>query len=77
MPEQSEPALGMAILASARERPVAAAAEEMVRLADCIDPRPAHAERLREPYRRRVDELGRRTWLSGELASHHRARTQR
>jgi D-ribulokinase len=77
VPEQSEPALGMAILASARERPVAAAAQEMVRIADCIDPRPAHAERLREPYLRLVDELERRTWLSGELASHCRARTAR
>lgn len=77
VPEQSEPALGMAILASARERPVVDAAQDMVRLADCIDPRPDHAERLHEPYLRLVDELQRRSWLSDELASHCRARAQR
>lgn len=77
VPEQSEPALGMAILASARERPLATAAQEMVRIPGCIDPRPGHVERLREPYLRLVDELERRAWLSGELASHCRTRAQR
>ncbi|MFZ0386028.1 MAG: FGGY family carbohydrate kinase [Solirubrobacteraceae bacterium] len=77
VPEQSEPALGMAILASARERRVADAAQEMVRLSACIRPRPDHVERLREPYLRLVDELERRTWLPDELAAHCRSRARR
>jgi D-ribulokinase len=77
VPERSEPALGMAILASAGERPVADAAQEMVRLSACIEPRPEHAERLREPYLRLVDELERRTWLPADLAAHSRARARR
>jgi len=59
------------------KRRVADAAQEMVRLSACIEPRPEHAERLRAPYLRLVDELERRTWLPGELAAHCRARARR
>ena len=76
LPEQSEPALGMAILAGAGERPVAQAAREMVRLGETIEPRAGHPERLCEPYLRLVDELERRGWLDSEFASHSRRRVR-
>ena len=77
LPEQSEAALGMAILAGAGDRPVAETAHEMVHLGDMIEPRAGHPERLREPYLRLVDELERRGWLDCELASHSHERARR
>jgi sugar (pentulose or hexulose) kinase len=74
--QQSEPAFGMAILASVLERPLGAAAQRMVRLGEEIEPRADHAERLVAPYCRLVDELERRGWLDGELASYSRARAR-
>lgn len=76
LPEQGEPALGMAILASSGERTVAEAAREMVHLGDTIEPRRGHPERLRQPYLRLVEELERRGWLGLELASHCHERAQ-
>jgi D-ribulokinase len=77
LPKQSEPALGMAILASAHERKLADAAHAMVHLGETIAPRQDRSERLREPYLRLVDELESRGWLDRELASHCHQRAQR
>jgi D-ribulokinase len=77
LPQQSEPALGMAILASAGGRTVVETARQMVHLGDTIEPRGSVSQRLREPYLKLVDELERRGWLDSELASHCRQRARR
>jgi D-ribulokinase len=77
LPDHSEPALGMAILAGAGGRTVAEVAREMVHLGDTIEPRASHSERFREPYVRLVDELERRGWLDPDLASHCHLRAGR
>jgi sugar (pentulose or hexulose) kinase len=74
VPRHSEPALGMAILAGAGDRSLSHAARRMVALGETIEPRADHADRLREPYLRLIDELERRGWLDQELASHGRDR---
>jgi len=74
LPENPEPALGMAMLAASGDRPVAAAATGMVRLREVIEPRPENAGRFREPYARLVGELEARGWLGPDLADHARER---
>jgi D-ribulokinase len=69
LPENSEAALGMAILAAAADRKVADVARSIVRIRQVIDPRP-HREKFRESYLRLVDELARRGWLEGATAQH-------
>lgn len=83
--EQSEAAVGMAILAasasaeSARASAgegtaVAAAARAMVRTREVIEPRADRAVALMASYLRFVAELRRRGWLDERLASHARSR---
>jgi D-ribulokinase len=66
LPEQSESAFGMAILAAAaaRDEPVAAAACRMSRTLAVIEPRAALRAHLDEQYARLVGELRRRGWLA-------------
>ncbi|MBW3654279.1 MAG: carbohydrate kinase, partial [Actinobacteria bacterium] len=67
LPETSESAFGMAILAAAvagGER-VAHAARRMSRTQAVIEPREAMREHLDEQYARFVEELERRGWLAG------------
>ncbi|MFI1887243.1 FGGY-family carbohydrate kinase [Streptomyces jumonjinensis] len=78
VPEYSEPALGMAVLAAygAGAAPtLAAAAERMVRLSRTVHP--ARTGRFTGPYLTLVGELERRGWLPSETAAHARARTER
>ncbi|MFE6131153.1 FGGY-family carbohydrate kinase [Streptomyces sp. NPDC056437] len=77
VPQYSEPALGMAVLAAygaGSADTVADAAERMVRLRHVV--RPRGGERFTEPYLTMVGELERRGWLPGPLAAHARARTE-
>lgn len=66
LPEQSESAFGMAILAAAAAggEPVAAAACRMSRTCAVIDPRESMRGHLGEQYARLLGELERRGWLA-------------
>ncbi len=75
LPENAEPALGMAILAAAGGRNVSDAARAMVRIREVIEPRPQQVGRFREPYLRLVEELVRRAWATPTLAQHAHRRT--
>ena len=77
VPENAEPALGMAVLAAATERPLAEVAARMVRIREIVDPRAASSRRYDEPYLRLVDELEDRGWLGAAPAAHARERTIR
>ena len=65
LPEQTESAFGMAILATAATtgEPVAAAARRMSRTAAVFEPRDAMRAHLDEQYERLTAELRRRGWL--------------
>ncbi len=76
LPENAEPAFGMAVLAASLGRDVREVAKRMTRIREVIDPRPEHAARLSEPYLRLVDELARRGWLSSQVADHARRRSR-
>ena len=67
LPEQSESAFGMAILATAvaAEEPVAAAARRMSRTLTELEPRDGLRAHLDEQFERLVAELERRGWLDG------------
>jgi sugar (pentulose or hexulose) kinase len=65
----ADAALGMAILAAADGASVTAAAERMAPDAEEIDPRPDRIGRFEDAYRRLVDELARRGYLTPELAA--------
>ena len=70
VPEQTESAFGMAILATATTRgePVADAAERMSHTQAVYEPRPALRAHLDEQYERLVDEFVRRGWLAARRA---------
>ncbi len=70
LPENAEPALGMAVLAASGRRRVVDVAKEMVRIREVVDPRPDVVARMREPYLRLVRELSSRGWVQSALASH-------
>ncbi|MFJ4198412.1 FGGY-family carbohydrate kinase [Streptomyces sviceus] len=76
VPEQTEPALGMAALAlhGTTGTPLAEAAEHMVRIRTVVEPRPDRTALFAEPYARLLDELTARGWLSPEVAAHARGR---
>ncbi|MGZ6379114.1 MAG: FGGY-family carbohydrate kinase [Candidatus Limnocylindrales bacterium] len=76
-PGNSEPALGMAILAASPGRDPADVVARMVRLGASIEPREGAAERFGPAYEHLVDELEDRGWLSGALAAHARQRASR
>lgn len=74
LPENAEPAFGMAILAASSGRSVREAAKQMVHIREVIEPRAAHVARLRELYLRLVEELARRGWLQSRLLHHAKLR---
>ncbi|MEA2157483.1 MAG: D-ribulokinase [Solirubrobacteraceae bacterium] len=75
LPEQSESAFGMAVLAAAatRGRACAEVAAEMCRTREVIGPRAEGAGRFRDGYVRLVGELEERGWLRSAVARHARA----
>jgi len=77
LPDNAEPALGMAVLAASPGRVAADVAAEMVRVRDIIDPRPGTAGMYDSTYRTLVTELEHRGWLPPEAAAHARTRTSR
>ncbi|MES5821094.1 FGGY-family carbohydrate kinase [Streptomyces sp. RG80] len=76
VPEQTEPALGMAALAAhgVTGEALADVAERMVRVRTVVAPRPARTAVFAEPYARLVDELAARGWLPSPVAAHARSR---
>ncbi|MDN0196844.1 FGGY-family carbohydrate kinase [Streptomyces sp. S.PNR 29] len=80
IPEQTEPALGMAALAaygSGGAASLADAADRMVRIRTVLEPRPDRTALFAEPYVRLVGELEARGWLPKQVASHARSRLDR
>ena len=83
LPENAEPALGMAVLAASNskarngsERRVSDVAREMIRIREVIAPRPDRVARFREPYLRLLEELARRGWIQSALLEHAGRRAQ-
>jgi sugar (pentulose or hexulose) kinase len=77
VPEQIEPALGMAVLAAygtGAASSLVDAADRMVRIRTVLEPRASRTARFVEPYARLVDELETRGWLPTPLATHTRTR---
>ncbi|MFF8671757.1 FGGY-family carbohydrate kinase [Streptomyces sp. NPDC015242] len=77
VPEQTEPALGMAALAAhgaSGTGALADVAERMVRVRTVLEPRPGRTAAFAEPYARLVDALRDHGWLPAPVAEHARAR---
>jgi sugar (pentulose or hexulose) kinase len=77
LPENAEPALGMAVLAaynskaqSGSQPRLSEVAREMIRIREVVDPRPDRVARFHEPYLRLVEELARRGWIQPALREH-------
>jgi D-ribulokinase len=77
LPDNAEPALGMAVLAASPGRRASDVAAEMVRIRRVLEPRAGSAGRFDDPYLRFIDELAQRGWLQPEAADHARERTTR
>ncbi len=75
LPENGEPAFGMAVLAASAGRSISDMVRQMVRIRDVIEPRPQAVARFHEPYLRLVDELERRGWLPASVAEYARQKT--
>ncbi len=76
LPENSEPAFGMAVLAASAGRRISQVAKQMVRIREVIDPQPHRIARLHELYLQLVEELRRRSWLPPLVAAHATRRAQ-
>lgn len=76
LPDNAEPALGMAVLAAAKGRSVSEVAREMIRIREVVNPRPDRTARFHEPYIRLVQELARRGWIQPALREHAERRTK-
>ncbi|MFC7266528.1 FGGY-family carbohydrate kinase [Streptomyces lutosisoli] len=77
VPEQTEPALGMAALAAygmGAAATLADAADRMAHVRTVLQPRPARTVAFADPYARLLDELEARGWLPASVAGHARAR---
>ncbi|HEY5177638.1 MAG TPA: FGGY family carbohydrate kinase [Terriglobales bacterium] len=74
LPENAEPALGMAVLAASAGRRVSEVAKEMVRVREVIEPRPYRFARFHESYLRLVEELARRGWVQSAVVEHAKRR---
>ncbi|CAM5705296.1 FGGY-family carbohydrate kinase [Streptomyces purpurascens] len=77
IPEQTEPALGMAALAAygvSGAGVLADVAERMVRVRTVLEPRAERTARFAEPYARLVNTLEERGWLPPSVAEHARTR---
>ncbi|MBC9724466.1 FGGY-family carbohydrate kinase [Streptomyces sp. TRM68367] len=77
VPEQTEPALGMAALAvygTGGSRTLPDVTDRMVRTRTTYEPRPDRTARFAEPYARLVDALEARGWLPPPVAAHARSR---
>lgn len=77
IPDNAEPALGMAVLAASPGRHVADVAAEMVRVSATVEPANGKRECYDASYLRLVEELEQRGWLQPTAAEHARTRTSR
>ncbi|MFG3702632.1 FGGY-family carbohydrate kinase [Micromonospora sp. NPDC047620] len=77
LPDNAQPALGMAILAAGADRDLVAAAADMVRVRAVIEPRAGSSGRFLPGYLRLVEMLEQRGWLPPETATHARKRAFR
>jgi sugar (pentulose or hexulose) kinase len=77
LPENAEPALGMAVLAAGHSSTVAHAASRMVRMREVLEPTPGSSGRYDDHYSRLVTELADRGWLGADVARHAEQRTNR
>jgi sugar (pentulose or hexulose) kinase len=77
LPENAEPALGMALLAASHGRDTTAVAAEMVTIRQVLDPRGRPSEIFTEPYLALVTELETRGWLPSHVANHAKERAAR
>ena len=68
--QNTEPALGMAILAASTGGKVSETAARMVHIHEVIEPRPDHGERFHKPYIQLIHTLEDRGWLPSHVASH-------
>ncbi|MET7966312.1 FGGY family carbohydrate kinase [Micromonospora sp. NPDC005305] len=75
LPENAEPALGMAILAAAADRDPVEVAAAMVRVRAVVEPREGAHHRFTPGYLRLVEVLEQRGWLAPAAAAHARERT--
>lgn len=75
LPENAEPAFGMAVLAASHGRSLSDVAKQMVRIRATFEPRPARFARLSASYVRLVDELAKRGWLAPDIAEYARNST--
>jgi len=69
LPQNAEPALGMALLAASPGRDTEAVAAEMVHTRQVIEPRSTRGV-FDEPYLALLGELEQRGWLPGHVAKH-------
>jgi sugar (pentulose or hexulose) kinase len=74
LPENAEPAFGMAVLAASAGQRISDIAKNMVRVRSVIDPRPGKFARFLESYIRLVEELERRGWLQAAVAANAKRR---
>ena len=74
VPTIAEPALGMALLASMIESPIAQASERMVRIARTVEPDAAQRAQVSDYYVGFIDHLQSKGWLSRGIADHARER---
>jgi sugar (pentulose or hexulose) kinase len=77
VPRVTEPAFGMAVLASSAARPLADAVAAMVGVACTYAPDAQDAARCADVYLRLVESLDHRGWLSPGTADHARKRLDR
>jgi D-ribulokinase len=70
LPDNTQPAFGMAVLAASPGQRVADVAKKMIRIREVIDPRRDCVSALRERYLRLVRELASRGWVQPALAKH-------
>lgn len=80
VPEQTEPALGMAALAAhavSGSGTLAETAGRMVRVRAVVEPRPDRTAAFADPYARLVEALHERGWLPGPVAAHAQGRLNR
>ncbi|GAA5178556.1 FGGY-family carbohydrate kinase [Rugosimonospora acidiphila] len=68
LPDCPEPAFGMAVVAAAGDGPLTETARRMVRASRTVEPRPGAAARFADTYRRFLDALAARGWISDDLA---------
>ncbi len=74
VPEHTEAALGMALLAAANGASIRDTARHMVRIRAVFEPRREATERFDGAYRTFLDALEERAWLDGDAADHARTR---